>query len=137
LGRILGFTGTRHGMTVQQKARLAKLLWGVAELHHGMCVGSDAECHKIARSLGGIWIVGHPPINKKLYAANLDVDELRESKDYLPRDWDIVQESEELIATPRTLQEFPRSGTWTTIGYGVKARKWVRIIYPDGKEEIR
>lgn len=136
MGRILGFTGTRHGMTVQQKTTLTRFLWGVTELHHGMCEGSDKECHNIARSLGGIWIVGHPPINKKLFA-DLDVDELREPKDYLSRDWDIVQESEELAATPHTLQEYPHSGTWTTIGYAVQAKRWVRIIYPDGSEEVR
>lgn len=137
MGRILGFTGTRHGMTVQQKTQLARFLWGVAELHHGMCQGADAECHNIARSLGGIWIVGHPSKNTKLFAKDLDVDELREPKDYLVRDLDIVQESEELAATPNTLQEYPYSGTWTTIGYAIKEKKWVRIIYPDGSEEVR
>lgn len=124
-------------MTVQQKAKLARHLYGVEELHHGMCDGSDKECHNLARSLGGIWIVGHPPINKKLFAKDLDVDELREPKDYLPRDHDIVDESDDMVATPYEFQEMLRSGTWATIRYAVKARKWVTIIYPDGSEEVR
>lgn len=135
---ILGFTGTRHGMTERQKIEVAKLLQDVDELHHGMCAGSDHDCHNLARAIHakGIWIVGHPPKDKKLFV-NMDVDELREPEEYLVRDENIIKEVDKLIATPHTMQEMLRSGTWATIRYAIQHDKWATIIYPNGEIEVR
>ena len=133
--KIWGFTGTRHGMTERQKIELAKLLQGAQALHHGDCVGSDQEAHNLAKALG-IWTVGHPPEDSKL-RAHCDVDELRDPLPYLERDENIVKETDALIATPHTMQEMIRSGTWTTIRYAIQHDKWATIIYPNGDIEVR
>lgn len=137
MGKVLGFTGTRHGMTEKQKIELAKILRdGVTELHHGMCKGADEECHNLARAIGGIWIVGHPPKNTYLMA-DLDIDEMRGPQEYLARDENIVEETDELVAAPHGMQEMIRSGTWTTVRYAQQHDKWATIIFPDGSIVVR
>ena len=67
---IVGFTGTRQGMTDDQKCALRKLLSEIARngsfpllFHHGDCVGSDEEAHEIAVGLDAVvlftllWII--------------------------------------------------------------------------------
>ena len=71
----IGFTGTRNGMSLEQKHNVRVLMltilhdYGSAErqAHHGDCVGADAEFHEIAESLG-FFTVGHPPSNPSLRA---------------------------------------------------------------------
>jgi len=46
----IGSTGTRHGMTAEQRAAVAQLIVGLAAgvaftVHHGDCVGANAELH--------------------------------------------------------------------------------------------
>lgn len=41
----IGFTGTRHGMTNQQKNQFFKIIINLNDLkefHHGDCIGADA-----------------------------------------------------------------------------------------------
>ena len=45
---VIGFTGTKHGMTEQQKKAIADIvnhayLEGTLTVHHGCCVGADTE----------------------------------------------------------------------------------------------
>ena len=65
---ILGFTGSRHEPTDEQKRFLIRVhIWDAAELHHGCCVGSDYAAHNCAVSIKGqptIWL--HPPTDEKL-----------------------------------------------------------------------
>lgn len=136
MGRVLGFTGTRHGMTAAQFRELERRLTDVDQLHHGDCIGSDKEAHDLAELKFGVWTVAHPPINNKLRAF-CEANEVREPKEYLERDYNIVDESEELIATPYTFIEVRRSGTWATIRYAILHDKPVTIIYPDGTVETR
>jgi hypothetical protein len=128
--KVLGFTGTRHGMTEAQHAETKRRLVGAEKLHHGDCIGSDEQAHEIAGELG-IYRISHPPKDSRLRAF-CDAEEVREPKDYLPRDYDIVDESQELIATPSTFHEVLRSGTWTTIRYATQQGKPLTIIFPDG-----
>lgn len=134
----LGFTGTRFGMTDEQKAVIRSLFATInrVELHHGDCVGADADAHEIARQLGG-HVVIHPPVSES-HRANCAGDELRARKTHFARNRDIVQETKILIATPFTMQEEDRGGTWYTVNYARKVGRWLIIIWPDGsvKEEL-
>ena len=131
----IGFTGTQVGLTTKQKEVLTGLFDTAhniypSVLHHGCCIGADAEAHKIADTIG-MWIVLHPPTNKGKVAALIGND-TRPAKEYLARNRDIVDESEYLIACPGTMHEELRSGTWSTVRYARKKNKQITIIYPNG-----
>jgi hypothetical protein len=130
----IGMTGARDGMTQEQKYAFEKLLCAAkaGTLHHGDCVGADADAHDLARSIS-LKVVVHPPEKDELRAFK-EGDEMREEKGYFARNRDIVNESEALFGTPRTMLE-TKGGTWYTINYGKKRGKPVRIIYPDGSIE--
>ncbi len=133
----LGFTGTAKGMTRAQKAVFRALIlqpvWGVFnEFHHGDCVGADEESHKFIREdKPTVWIVGHPPINDK-FRAFTECDFFLPPRDYIPRDHDIVDATERLVATPKGFKEELRSGTWATLRYARKLERELLIIWPDG-----
>lgn len=130
----VGFTGTRKGMTRDQKRRLLLLFEEITNksrhvvFHHGDCVGADAEAHHLARKFP-FKIVGHPPINDK-FRAFCDFDEVREEKDYLDRNRDIVDESMYVIGAPAEPEQQLRSGTWSTIRYAEKCGKLWVIVRP-------
>lgn len=137
MGKVLGFTGTRHGMSPEQEAEFRRRLVGVGALHHGLCVGSDEKANNIAKYEFGVWTVGHPPINNKLRAKYCKVDELREPQDYLSRDEAIVDETDELLATPHSPHQTLGSGTWYTIRYAIQCDKIVVIVNPDGSVVVK
>lgn len=128
---IVGMTGRRDGMTPRQRQAFKSLLihHRADTLHHGDCVGADAEAHDEAVELEMATII-HPPIKTELRAYKVGT-ETREPKNYFARNRDIVNESALLIGTPATYNE-TRGGTWYTINYGKKQGKPVYIIYPDG-----
>ncbi len=130
----VGMTGTRSGMTIPQMAKFRELLgrMGATKLHHGDCIGADAEAHGIAHSIRIPSII-HPPIKSALRALMISND-IREPKNYFARNRDIVSDSKVLIGTPVTDFETD-GGTWYTINYAKKQGKPVRIIYPDGSVE--
>jgi hypothetical protein len=104
---------------------------GPGEVHHGDCIGADAQLHTLAKA-AGLKIIIHPPIDPKKRAFCQEYDEIREEKPYLDRNKDIVNESEFLIATPRTMHEVLRSGTWATVRYARSTNIDIAIIEPDG-----
>lgn len=131
----LGFTGTRLGMTREQRDRC----WGAVrdlhpeELHHGDACGADAEMHQLARELV-IRVVVHPPINDS-QRAYCNGDELRDALPYMARNRSIVDETDLLLAIPHgPAADAPRSGTWRTIRYAERRGKPVLIIHPDGSQ---
>lgn len=131
---FLGITGTQDGMTEAQFALVRELmgLFYMNEIHGGDCVGFDAECITLVKELRpDVKTVGHPPSNPNKRAF-LEYDELREEKDYIARNHDIVDETIFLLACPNGPERL-RSGTWATIRYARKQGKKVLIIYPDGK----
>jgi hypothetical protein len=131
-GYCFGLTTTRHGMSGEQKAAMRTFLLGsIGELHHGLCVGGDADGHQIAREFG-YWIVGHPPTSAAL-RANLSCDEMRPAKPYLVRNKHIVDETIALIAAPSEPEEQPRGGTWSTVRYARKIGRPVVLILPNGQ----
>ena len=132
----IGFTGTRDGMTEQQKDTLRALLPVTDQsvcLHHGDCVGADAEAHDIAKAMG-CRIITHPPIDEALRAFKA-ADECRKPKSYLARNKDIVYESDHLIAAPKNYGEQRSGGTWWTVRFARGRKKRVYIIRPDGRVE--
>jgi hypothetical protein len=133
--RLIGFTGTREGMGRAQFQQLKKvlLLHAPIEVHHGDCIGSDAQFHDLCRSLFGVTvnIVVHPPNNSK-YRAFMAGDTILDPLPYLKRDRNIVDKVQLLIATPRQAMEVKRSGTWATVRYAKKCKKEVVIITPRG-----
>src|SRR5574338_414577 len=132
---IIGFTGTREGMTVAQKESLrnilAQLLPIDLEFHHGGCVGADEEAHLILLELFAGSAVVHPGLNRagKVAARGQypKAEKILEPKFFLDRNKDIVDASQWLIAVPATYHESVRSGTWSTVRYARKEDKPVTI----------
>lgn len=128
----IGFTGTQRGMTQPQKAALHQWLieHEPSELHHGDCLGADAQVHGLCcEEL--IQTVLHPPINpaKRAFCASRRV---RTPKPYLVRNKDIVDDTDMLIATPGEMIARLRSGTWSTVRYAAKTGKRSILVFPDG-----
>lgn len=130
----LGFTGTREGMTDAQKATchdLLAALYPIGEMHHGDCVGADADMHAIARSYGGIRIVLHPSTFGSL-RANCAGDFACNPLPPLQRNALIVRASEFLIATPKEDHEMRKGGTWRTVRFARALGVDHVIVWPDG-----
>lgn len=133
----MGFTGSRNQPTVRQILWLNGMIDPFTELHHGVCVGSDAVAHEIALA-NHASITAHPPTDTRLMSESslATADDVREAKPYLERNKDIVDETEYLVALPDG-PEYERSGTWSTVRYAVGVGKPVSICYPDGTVEER
>ena len=134
---IVGFTGSRWGMTTPQYITVKKLLieWNTTEGHHGDCVGADREFHNLCEELK-IRTVIHPPDNPS-YRAFCKGDVILEEKPYLERNHDIVNNSSRMIATPATEKEILRSGTWATVRYTRKIKKYLVVVAPNGTEKFK
>lgn len=134
---ILGFTGTRFGLTQLQRNKIRSVLTTVSfsEANHGDCIGGDEEFHYIALSQGipiDIW----PPVDASMRAFCKGARTLHLPGNYLGRNRKIVNRSEVMLGLPREMKEQPRGGTWSTIRYAKKKLKPLIIIYPDGNHEI-
>jgi hypothetical protein len=132
----IGFTGTRHGMTLAQTEALHARLLAYAEagewaFHHGDCQGADAEAHQIAWMLGAIVYV-HPPDTGtwRAYCAGPSRVHRAAPLPYLERNRAIVNACEMLIAAPREAQETQRSGTWATVRDARRLGKPVILLPP-------
>lgn len=132
----VGFTGTRDGMTLAQKVTVIALLRQYAPVwvHHGDCVGADAEFHHAAQAVGAQVMI-HPPSDPKL-RAGLVGDDIAEEKPYLDRNRDIVHAADVLIATPKETTGATKGGTWYTVKYARKQGRKVVIVWPDGSTLI-
>jgi hypothetical protein len=135
----IGFTGTEYGMGQAQFAGFVALMMLTVkaherevEFHHGDCVGSDEEAHNwVAANLDPFMCstVAHPGLNEEK-RAYCKATEIREPMDNLARNA-IVAAQDILIATPHTIAEYNRSGTWHTVRTFAKisrVRGW-RPIY--------
>jgi hypothetical protein len=142
---IIGFTGSRHEPTQEQRMWLLKYLLDnpPEEFHHGCCVGSDAFSHRTAKAcldLGLGQIVLHPPSDPKLEMEYTTWDYANcvwwPKKPYLTRNKDIVRECDLMIALPDGPKR-PHSGTWTTIGYAEEYKRPIMICDPLGRAILR
>jgi hypothetical protein len=129
---ILGSTGTRKGMTPEQKDAVTTLVRPYAVLHHGDCIGSDEEMNDIA-GIAGLRRVAHPPITETLRAFCY-AEEILRPRSYLERDRDIVHACDVLVATPAEHHR-TSGGTWYTVDYAIP-RKPVAIVWPDGSMSL-
>lgn len=138
---IVGFTGTRYGMTKVQCVAFEVVYIGlcVRELHHGDCVGADAEAAAIAHyhrsPASPVRIVCHPPLDGTHRAFFAHSDEVFPARHYLARNRAIVDACDVLIGCPFERECQPRGGTWSTIRYARTAGKHVIVIAPDGTVE--
>lgn len=133
-----GFTGTRYGMTNEQKTNVKNLLLNEIEkknniiIHHGDCIGADYDLHNICLDIlqlfnESIQIIIHPPNDKKLRAF-CQSNNIQPEKNYLERNKNIVNNCNILIACPFSKNEIKRSGTWMTIRYAKKKNKEIFIF---------
>jgi hypothetical protein len=129
----IGFTGTQLGMTEAQRAALKAVLTerDATVLHHGDCIGADAQAHEIAVSMS-CEIVIHPPIVEAKRAWKQAARTLRPTS-YLARNKDIVRDTAMLVATPGEDTEQIRSGTWLTVRFARRRGRPVWVILPNGK----
>ncbi len=132
---ILGFTGTRHGMSAAAfhalRLRLQKNRDRFTHVHHGDCIGADEQFHYLARAQG--WhITTHPGDLPELRAHAEFPDHTMEPRPCLERNRVIVQACEVLVAAPKTMREQPRSGTWATIAEARILGRPTFLVWPDG-----
>jgi len=138
---ILGFTGTRRGLSPEQILALHQIFQqfildsNEIEFHHGDCIGADEQAHAIAVRYGARTI-GHPPVDNSLRAFTIN-DQNLPPKTYKERNKDIVNNTALLIACSLTPDEELRSGTWQTIRYAESVGKEPIIIGPDGSRISR
>lgn len=144
----IGFTGTRQGMTEAQIKTVTLIVqYKDFYAHHGDCVGADAQFDAIVRTTERLRGVVMHPCNLEEWRAYCKprepYDVVRDPKHPLARNNDIVNESTEIIATPKETSEEigkhggiekgpPRSGTWYTIRAAQEAMKRVSIVLPNG-----
>lgn len=135
---IIGFTGAREGMKKSSKALIKDFIikGNYIEFHHGDCVGADEQFHLLVDSLNikDAVIHIHPPITSRGYKANcaskLNRTKilLHDEKSFLHRNRDIVNSSDLIIATPKSLSMKHLGGTWWTVNYALEKHKEIMIL---------
>lgn len=136
----LGFTGTQEGMTARQLKLLERNLhrwmkkYTHLEVHHGDCIGADAEFHEYSTELwypGQVRVVLHPPtITTKRAYCSFEKQTEEEPLPFLDRNRAIVDSVDGMLAGPRTVEEELRSGTWATVRYARKTETPLIILPP-------
>lgn len=133
---IVGFTGTRRGMSRDQQLRVFSLLqhFGPKETRHGDCQGADEQFHEMCYTIG-IPIHVHPPKDETYRAyCSTGIITPYPPQDFYVRDRHIVQGSTLLIGTP--LNDRSRGGTWYTMNYARKYGKKVYKVLRDGSVRL-
>lgn len=131
----IGMTGTRDGMSQEQKNAYEKYIQALDEkliLHHGDCIGADADAHDIAVR-HNIKTHIHPPI-KDVHRAFKEGDYSEEEKSYFARNRDIVDSAALVLGFPKLMKE-TKGGTWYTINYTKNKGTPLVIIWPNGELE--
>ena len=145
---IVGFTGTRgevedghySGMNPRQQrsCELFAERFKIAELVHGGCVGSDEQMHRIVIGFcpdAQVAIRPGPDLGGE-FVAQWCLSEggtvVLPGKSHFARNRDIVDNVDVMIATPPTVTDPGRGGTWYTINYAKKVGKPLLIFFPDG-----
>lgn len=141
----IGTTGTQQGATLAQVRAARGLLLELADadpvddliLHHGDCIGWDAQAHALARRIGCA-VEMHPPLNtsKRAWSEMLPNEHTHPAGEYLARNRCIVDWTRALVACPKEeTGEEMRSGTWATVRYARKLKRPIYIVRPSGRIE--
>lgn len=129
----IAVTGTREGMTLEQRKAFRKLLASLAvtTFIHGDCIGADEQMHNIAMKLE--LDIKIRPANLPKYRAYCEGGEvIAKPEEPLSRNRKMVDQAKALIACPKDLKPELRSGTWSTVRYAQKTDCLYWIVYPDG-----
>lgn len=134
----VGFTGTRSGMSDDQRLAVAHLLELLVAGHsswrarHGDCLGADAEFHDLARARGAT-VIGHLPASDA-DRARRECDQYTAPMPYMRRNREIVLNSSILIAAPFTSAPSLNrpGGTWRTIELAEKFRRPRVVVHRTG-----
>ena len=140
---ILGFTGTRQGLSELQIFEVWKFFHVYNQPHgeielalHGGCLGADAEFHNICNEIGiPIQIYpGHSVHNPTDFSmqADLSTSIVHPSENYFARNRKIVEKCDHLIACP--LSTNGRGGTWYTIKYAKRHLVPYTILWREDDE---
>lgn len=129
---IVGFTGTRRGLTRDQELGLRAQLGllahkGATTFVHGCEPHSDRTAAQIAHGLG-LFVIGHPGPGST--GTDFD-DDTKEPRPYLDRNDVIVASCDVLVACPEG-EEILRSGTWATIRRARRTGTPIVLVWPDG-----
>lgn len=136
---IIGFTGTREGMTYEQKSRFAVEIAAYDQLTfvHGDCIGADEEAHEIAMKHTGcrIEIRGCNYPNMRAYCKGAAVTHQIASP--LARNRVIVETCHRLIGCPRVAawRDLKRGGSVYTIRFAIRFPRHTTVIAPNGQLE--
>ena len=139
----IGFSGTRYGMTLLQRRAVYRVFrWyrdnrSAITVHHGSCVGADAEAHDIARMLG-LAVALHPGYSDAERMASfaaecamLPGERVWREQHYLKRNQVIAACVGVLVAAPHG--ERSSRGTNHAISCAVKLERPVVIVSTDGR----
>lgn len=134
---ILGFTGTRAGMTPEQ---LTRVIVYVKELKPdlaviGGCDGADDDFQDVCEQLGVPYEIRPSFVQigqRKTWPRAAKVHPAPAGSPLI-RNRQIVEQATHMIATPKENFSILRSGTWATIRYTVAAKKPLRVFYPKGQ----
>lgn len=135
MASIVGFTGTREGMTGPQIETVKSILQDENPVRavHGDCIGADAQFHDICVARK-VWIDVYPSniVTQRAYSHGM-IDTVHTPRPPLDRNKLIVDECDFLIVAPAQEKEVLRSGTWSTYRYAMKKKKTVYLILPSGQ----
>jgi hypothetical protein len=142
----VGFTGTRNGMTPDQRKAFIDIVADapIDQFHHGACVGADTDA-VVALSFirrETCRIIAHPGKSAKggenddlsFLAIELS-NEVLEAKTHFARNRDIVAHAELMIACPchaDPITTTTRGGTAYTVMQARSRSRELWIIRPDG-----
>jgi hypothetical protein len=136
VGKDVGFTGTRVGLTDPQKEAVRDLLRALypRTFRHGDCIGADAQAALIANAMTPRpALICHPPLFSDQRAGTAFNDQTLKRKGFFERNRDIGDACEVLIGCPQAVRvRLESGGTWYTINYVEKLGKPIFVAWPDG-----
>lgn len=133
----ISFTGSRTGMTDQQKLAVdEKLVGKPSQVNHGDCIGADAEFHQIMyKKWEDNLRIDTFPGHIERYRAFCQPARVHRSRNTLERNRLIVMLAEVLVTTPKSEQEKISSGTWYTMEYAQERNVPIVVVWPNGRIE--
>lgn len=135
---IIGFTGTRNGMTLSQRNAVCDILselGGVFVGLHGSCVGADEHFDELCRQFG-CKTTARPCTAPPDLIAKTGARAIAEPTRPMKRNRAIVADADVMIACPPNRSPIKSgSGTWATVGLARRARRPLFIVYPEGDIE--